>query len=128
VATTPVLTTVPLDVTVLPCVPVTLVDVVTTPGATRVAVPECATVPPSEPVTVPEREHEAPAQSVDAEWLTVLPFEPVTDPDDEYCPGPVFVTSPEVVAVLPSGPVSAPVCEQVPLAQLVSPECCTEFP
>jgi hypothetical protein len=43
------------------------VDVVTTPGATRVAVPECSTVPPSDPVTVPEREHEAPAQLVDAE-------------------------------------------------------------
>jgi hypothetical protein len=41
VATTPVLaTTVPLDVTVLPCVPVTLDEVVTTPGATRVAEPE----------------------------------------------------------------------------------------
>jgi hypothetical protein len=66
-ATTPVLTTVPLELTVLPCVPVTLVDVVTTPGATRVAVPECATVFPSDPVTVPEREHEEPAQLVDAE-------------------------------------------------------------
>jgi hypothetical protein len=42
------------------------------------------TVPPSEPVTVPEREQELPAQFVDAEWLTVLPFDPVTEPDDEY--------------------------------------------
>jgi hypothetical protein len=40
VVTTPVVVTTPLVVTVLPCVPVALVDVVTTPGATRVAVPE----------------------------------------------------------------------------------------
>ena len=58
----------------------------------------------------------------------MLPFAPVTDPDDEYCPAPFFVTSPEVVAVLPSGPVSELVCEHVPPAQLVSPACCTEFP
>lgn len=86
------------------------------------------TVPPSEPVTVPEREQVEPAQFVDAEWLTVLPFEPVTDPDDEYWPAPFFVTSPDVVAVLPSGPVSVPVCEHVPPAQLVSPACWTELP
>jgi hypothetical protein len=85
-------------------------------------------VPPSEPVTAPEREHEAPAQFVDAEWLTVLPFDPVIEPDDEYWPGAVLVTSPDVEAVLPSGPVRVPVCEQVPPAQSVSPACCTELP
>ncbi|MDI7066574.1 hypothetical protein QMO17_35675, partial [Klebsiella pneumoniae] len=74
--------------------------------ATRVA-PGVVTT--SDPVTVPEREHEAPAQLVDAEWLTVLPFEPVIDPDDEYWPGAVLLTSPDVVAVLPSGPVRLPV-------------------
>ena len=77
---------------------------------------------------MPEREHDAPAQLVDAEWLTVLPFEPVTDPDDEYWPGAVLVTSPEVVAVLPSGPVRVPVWEHVPPAQLVSPACWTWLP
>jgi hypothetical protein len=38
--TVPVVTTVPLVVTVLPCTPVTLPVVVTTPDETRVAVPE----------------------------------------------------------------------------------------
>jgi hypothetical protein len=37
--TVPPATTTPLLVTVLPCTPVTLLEVVTTPGATRVALP-----------------------------------------------------------------------------------------
>ncbi len=85
-------------------------------------------MPPSLPVTVPEREQVEPAQFVDAEWLTVLPFEPLIVPDDEYWPGAVRVTEPSVVAVLPSGPVRLPVWEQVPPAQLVSPACWTELP
>jgi hypothetical protein len=40
VVTTPAVVIVPLVVTVLPYVPVALAEVVTTPGATRVAVPE----------------------------------------------------------------------------------------
>ncbi len=69
-----------------------------------------------------------PEQLIEAEWLYVLPFEPVTEPEDEYCPGASRVTLPEVLAVLPSGPVSVPVWAQVPPAQLVSPACWTELP
>jgi hypothetical protein len=58
----------------------------------------------------------------------VLPFDPVMVPDDEYWPGASRVTLPAVVAVLPSGPVRVPVWAHVPLAQLVSPACWTEFP
>ncbi|CAG9209761.1 hypothetical protein BCAR13_190007 [Paraburkholderia caribensis] len=57
-----------------------------------------------------------------------MPLPPVTVPDDEYWPAPLRVTSPDVDAVLPSEPVIVPVCEHVPLAQLVSPECWTERP
>lgn len=63
-----------------------------------------------------------------AVWLVVLPFEPVIVPLDEYSPGPLRVTLPDVVALWPSEPVSEPVCEQVPPAQLVSPLCSTERP
>jgi hypothetical protein len=122
VATTPPVVTTPFDVTVLPCVPVTVLEVVTTPGATRVAVPSCATVPPFEPVSVPEREHVLPAQFVEAECVADLPFEPDTVPDEVYCPGAVRVTLPDDVAEWPFEPVMVPVCAQVPLAQLVSPE------
>lgn len=63
-----------------------------------------------------------------AVWLVVLPIEPVIVPLDEYSPGPLRVTLPDVVALWPSEPVSEPVCEQVPPAQLVSPLCWTERP
>jgi hypothetical protein len=86
------------------------------------------TLAPSVPVTVPAREQVEPAQLVEAEWLTVLPPEPVIVPVDEYWPGALRVTLPEVDALRPSEPVIEPVCEQVPPAQLVSPECWTERP
>ena len=66
VTTGAVATTVVLDVTVPPpttvvlCEPfvtVAVPEVVTTRGATLVALPECATVPPFAVLTVPERLH-----------------------------------------------------------------------
>ncbi|KFG92498.1 hypothetical protein GQ56_0136880 [Burkholderia paludis] len=127
-AVLPWITVVPPADTVPPCTTVEPPDVVTTPGATRVALPACVTLSPSGPVTVPEREQVEPAQFVEAVWLAVLPPEPVIVPLDVYWPGPLRVTLPDVDALRPSEPVSEPVCEQVPPAQLVSPLCSTERP
>ncbi|GLZ20348.1 hypothetical protein Bpla01_38770 [Burkholderia plantarii] len=88
----------------------------------RAAVPVRLTELPFGPLTLAECVQVPAPQSVEP-LRVVVPRGPVSAPDDEYWPAPFRVTLPLVLTEWPSGPVTLPVCVQVPPPQLVSPPC-----